>query len=115
MGCSSLSGLPHWHICAHMGYFPRFLFLRVAGQDVELTDVVGAHMSCPDVPCKLGGVLLPFCNLGEMWLSFGTGEVKSLKSHKTLCIQSNCLWSFVGIWGIYLNKRGVGGGSKLQG
>lgn len=61
----------------------------MTGQDVELTDV-GDHMSCPDVPCKLG-VLLPSCNLWEMWLSFGTGEIKSLKSHKTLCIQSNCL------------------------
>lgn len=68
MGCSLLSGLSHWHICANMGYFPRFLFLRVAGQDVELTDV-GDQMSCPDVPCELG-VVLPFCNLRETWLSF---------------------------------------------
>lgn len=43
--------------------------------------------------CKLG-VSLPFCHLWEMWLSFGTGEIKSLKSHKTLCIQSNCLETY---------------------
>lgn len=73
-----------------MGYFPRFLSLGLTGQDVELTDVVGDLMSCPDVPCKLG-VLLPFCNLWETWFSSGTGEIKSLKSHKTFFIQSNCL------------------------
>lgn len=72
-----------------MGCFPRFLFLRVTGQDVELTDVVGDHMSCPDVPHKLG-VLLPFCNLWETWLSSGTGDTESLKFHKILYIQSNC-------------------------
>lgn len=70
------------------------------------------HMSCPDVPCKLG-VFLPFCNLWETWLSSGTGEIKSLTSHKTHCIQSNCL-EFC-IWGIYQNRWGMGGGSKLQG
>lgn len=45
---------------------------------------------CPDVPCKLG-VLLPFCNLWEIKLFRGIGEIESLESHKPLCIQSNCL------------------------
>lgn len=86
MGSSLLEGLSHWHICANMGYFPRFLFLRVAGQDVELTDVVGDHMSCPDVPCKLG-VLLPFCSLWGMWLSSGTGEMKSIPQNTLYSVQ----------------------------
>lgn len=78
-----------------MGYFPRFLSLGLTGQDVELTDVVGDHMSYPDVPCKLG-VLLPFCNLWETWLSSGAGEIKSLKYTKHLAF-SPTVWSFVGI------------------
>lgn len=70
--------------------FPDFFSWGWLGRMLSLQMLV--EITCPVQMClcKLG-VSLPFRNLWEMWLCFATGEIKSLKSHKTLCMQSNCL------------------------